>query len=47
MRIIGHHPDVGEILARADPDQTRDVRIGQDLVFGFAPKDAVAVGGER
>ena len=47
VRIIGHHPDVGEILARADPDQARDVRIGQDLVFGFAPKDAVAVGGER
>jgi ABC-type Fe3+/spermidine/putrescine transport system ATPase subunit len=47
VRIIGHHPAVGEILARADPDQTRDLAIGQDVVFGFAPKDAVAVGGER
>lgn len=47
VRIIGHHPDVGEILARADPDQTRDLAIGQSVTFGFAPKDAVAVGGER
>ncbi len=47
VRIIGHHPGAGEILARADPDQTRDLAIGQEVVFGFAPKDAVAVGGER
>ncbi len=47
VRIIGHHPDVGEILARADPDQTRDLAIGQRITFGFAQKDAVAVGGER
>ena len=47
VRIIGHHPAVGEILARADPDQTRDLAIGQAVTFGFAPKDAVAVGGER
>ncbi len=47
VRIIGHHPGVGEILARADPDQTRDLAIGQDVIFGFAPRDAVAVGGER
>jgi ABC-type Fe3+/spermidine/putrescine transport system ATPase subunit len=47
VRIIGHHPEVGEILARADPDQTRELRIGQAVTFGFAPKDAVAVGGER
>ncbi|MFN8664931.1 MAG: ABC transporter ATP-binding protein [Thermomicrobiales bacterium] len=47
VRIIGHNPDVGEILVRADPDQTRDLAIGQAVTFGFAPKDAVAVGGER
>jgi putative spermidine/putrescine transport system ATP-binding protein len=47
VRIIGRHPEVGEILARADPDQTRDLAIGQSVTFGFAPKDAVAVGGER
>ncbi len=47
VRIIGHHPGAGEILARADPDQTRDLAIGQEVVFGFASKDAVAVGGER
>ena len=47
VRIIGHHPDAGEVLIRTDPDQTRDLAIGQDVVFGFAPRDAVAVGGER
>jgi putative spermidine/putrescine transport system ATP-binding protein len=47
VRIIGHHPEVGEILARANPDQTRDLAIGQAITLGFAPRDAVAVGGER
>ncbi|MFT4039252.1 MAG: ABC transporter ATP-binding protein [Thermomicrobiales bacterium] len=47
VRIIARHPDAGEILVRADPDATRDLRIGQQVTFGFAPKDAVAVGGER
>jgi hypothetical protein len=46
VRIIGHHPDVAEILTRADPDQTRDLAIGQEADYGFAPRDAVAVCGD-
>jgi hypothetical protein len=40
-------PVAGEVLARADPDEAAAVAIGQELALGFAPADAVAVGGSR
>ena len=45
VRIVGRSPEAGEVLVRADPDETAAVTIGQLLTLGFAPRDAVAVGG--
>ena len=45
VRIVGRNPDAGEVLVRADPDEAAGVAIGQVLALGFAPRDAVAVGG--
>ena len=46
VRIVGRSPEAGEVLVRADPDDAAEIRIGQRLALGFAPRDAVAVGGE-
>jgi spermidine/putrescine transport system ATP-binding protein len=45
VRIVGRNPEAGEVLVRADPDDAAMVSIGQRLALGFAPRDAVAVGG--
>ena len=45
VRIVGHNPEAGQVLVRADSDEAATVRIGQQLALGFAPRDAVAVGG--
>ena len=37
----------GEVLVRADPDEAAGVATGQELTLGFAPADAVAVGGSN
>ena len=47
VRIVGWNPVAGEVLALADPDEAAAVAIGQELALGFAPADAVAVGGSR
>ncbi|MBA3416198.1 MAG: ABC transporter ATP-binding protein [Chloroflexia bacterium] len=47
VRIVGRNPAAGEVLVRADPDEAAAVAIGQELTFGFAAADAVAVGGSR
>jgi putative spermidine/putrescine transport system ATP-binding protein len=46
VRIVGRNPEAGVVLVRADPDDAATVRIGEQLALGFAPRDAVAVGGE-
>jgi putative spermidine/putrescine transport system ATP-binding protein len=46
VRIVGRNPEAGEVLVRADPEDAADVAIGQILMLGFAPRDAVAVGDE-
>jgi ABC-type Fe3+/spermidine/putrescine transport system ATPase subunit len=45
VRIVGQNPEAGEVLVRADPDDAAELAIGQALTLGFAPEDAVAVGG--
>ena len=45
VRIVGRQPAAGEVVVRADPDEAAGVTIGQELTLGFAPDDAVAVGG--
>ena len=45
VRIVGRQPAAGEVVIRADPDEAAAVAIGQELTLGFAPEDAVAVGG--
>ena len=47
VRIVGRQATAGEVLVRADPDEAAGVAIGQDLTLGFAPDDAVAVGGSN
>jgi putative spermidine/putrescine transport system ATP-binding protein len=46
VRIVGHNSEAGQVLVRADPDEASTVKIGQQLALGFAPRDAVAVGGK-
>jgi len=47
VRIVGHQLAAGEVVVRADPDDADAVQIGQELTLGFAPEDAVAVGGKN
>ena len=47
VRIVGRQAMAGQVLVRADPDEAAGVAIGQELTLGFAPADAVAVGGSN
>lgn len=47
VRVVAQHPQAGEVLVRADPDDVAGIRIGDAITLGFAGEDAVAVGGDR
>ena len=49
VRVVAHHPEAGEVLVRADPDDVAGLglRIGEAVRLGFAATDAVAVGGDE